>query len=193
VLKADAYNISVPTPRAPTLVYPVNFASNLKTILYQINGATVPEISRALNANAIPDPHETNARYYAQTDWNLTAHWYWHQTLRGCEVERGDVTLAMTVTVPILSALNAAPDVQNRWGTFIDNTIVHESGHAKLDLDGAREYQRALGNYPPAATCDSLQAGLRELFDSSFAAMDRANVDYDRQTQHGRKQGAVFP
>ncbi len=193
VLRAEAYNIVVPTPSAPSLVYPIQFDSTLKTMMYQITGATIPEISRALDTNAIPDPHEANARYYAQTDWHLTAHWYWQQTLRGCEVDRGDVTLAMTVTVPILSALNASQDVQNRWSAFIENTITHESGHVKLDLDRAREYQRALGNYPPARDCGSLQAGLRNLFNTSFAGIDRANVDYDSQTQHGRTQGAVFP
>lgn len=89
--------------------------------------------------------------------------------------------------------MNASQDVQNRWSAFTDNTITHESGHVKLDLDGAREYQRALGNYPPAADCGTLQSGLRDLFNSNFSAIDRANVDYDRQTQHGRKQGAIFP
>ncbi len=193
VLKAEAYNIVVPTPLAPSLVYPILFDSTLKTMMYQITGATLPEISRSLSANAMPDPHEANARYYAQTDWHLDAHWYWRQTLRGCEVDRGDVTLAMTVTVPILSALNASQEVQSRWSAFIDSTIAHESGHVKLDLDGAREYQRALGTYPPAANCSALQSRLRDLFNSNFVAIDRANVDYDRQTQHGRKQGAVFP
>jgi len=83
--------------------------------------------------------------------------------------------------------------VLNRWTTFANNTITHESGHVKLNLQGARDYQRDLGNFPPATDCTTIKPQLSDLFDRATKTINRAGIDYDTQTQHGAKQGAVFP
>lgn len=114
--------------------------------------------------------------------------------MRGCEIDRAKVSLAMTMTLPMLATtVGVPPDVLKRWNTFVGNTITHETGHVNLNLQGARDYQRDLGNFPPAPDCEMIQLKVKNLFDSGFAAIDRMNADYDAKTQHGFKQGAVFP
>lgn len=40
---------------------------------------------------------------------------------RGCQVESGSVTLAMTMTLPALTATaGMSPETLNRWNTFIN-------------------------------------------------------------------------
>ena len=190
----DPYVVIVPTPTAPNLRYPIGFDSSLKIVTYPVSGVTERELSNSLSANALPDPHEQNNRYYARTDWYLSAHWNWMPSSKGCEVSSGDVSLAMTMTLPALATPNSiSPSVLDRWDTFVDNTVLHESGHVKLDLAGARRYQQELGTFSPAADCNSLKGELRALFDDNYSAIDKANVDYDAQTQHGMDQGAVYP
>jgi predicted secreted Zn-dependent protease len=194
VPQAVPYNIIVPTPTAPPSVYPIKFDSRLKVVTYNVTGKTTKELSQSLNANTLADPHEPGSRYYARTDWYLATNWYVKPTARGCEVDRADVSVAMTMTLPMLpTTTGIALDVLKRWNTFMSNTITHEVGHVEIGLRGGREYQRELGNYPPASNCNALRAKLEALFDSHYAAIDRANVDFDVKTEHGAKQGAVFP
>ncbi len=192
---SGGYTIIIPTPTAPRLVYPIDFKSTFIVSTYSVSGKTTDELSKSLEATAQTDPHESNgSRYYARTDWLLSAHWLWRETASGCEVDKGDVNIAITMTLPALAITTGVPtNVLNRWNTFIQNTQTHETGHVKLAQQGARDYQRDLGNFAPASSCDLLQTRLRDLFDKNFSAIDKANVNYDAQTQHGFTQGAVFP
>lgn len=189
------YTIIIPTPTAPRLVYPIDFKNSFVVSTYAVNGKTTNELSKSLEAASQTDPHESAGnRYYARTDWLLSAHWLARETSSGCEVDKGDVSIAITMTLPALATTTGVPtDVLNRWNTFIQNTQTHETGHVKLAQQGARDYQRELGNFAPASNCDVLQTRLRDLFDKNFSAVDKANVNYDAQTQHGFTQGAVFP
>ncbi len=189
------YTIIIPTPTAPKIVYPVDFNSAFMVSTYAVTGKTKEELSRSLEASSQSDPHESGGgRFYARTDWLLSAHWLPRPTSSGCELEKGDVNITITMTLPVLAtSFGVQADALNRWKTFIQNTQEHESGHVKLAEQGARDYQRDLGNIAPASNCDIMQTRLRDLFDKSFAAIDKANVNYDAQTQHGFTQGAVFP
>ncbi len=190
----NLYNIAVPTPTAPKMIYPVQFVSAFALVTYTVSGKTISELSRSLEANAQPDPHEAGTRYYANTKWYLSAHWSWKDTSSGCVVGRSDISIALTMTLPALATTKGVPaDVLTRWNTFIGNTQTHEEGHVRLAQQGARDYQRELGNFPTTSNCTLLQSQLSRLFDREFAAIDQANVDYDTQTQHGLMQGAVFP
>ena len=188
------YNISIPSPTAPAMVYPIELDSSLKIVTYAIAGKTENDLRQALQASAFPDPNEPNSRYSARTDWSLAGPWFIQPTDRGCEVESGTVTLAMTMTLPALSSTaGVSPDVLNRWTTFISNTITHESGHVTRSYKSAGNFQRDLGNALPAADCPTLRARLEDLFSRATGTIRQSNIDYDTETQHGAKQGAVFP
>ncbi len=188
------YDIIVPTPPAPSMVHPVGFDSYLKVVTLPVKGTTLSELSRSLEENALADSHEPGSRYYARTDWFLSGRWYWKPTARGCELDRGSVSLAMTMTLPIMVDKIAAPsNIQSRWISFVNNTIIHETGHVDLALQGARDYQRTLGGVLPANDCETMKVRLDTLFRNAFAAIDQAQVDYDADTRHGMRQGAVFP
>lgn len=190
----NLYNVVVPTPTAPKMIYPIQFVSAFALVTYTVSGKTISELSKSLEASALPDPHEAGTRYYANTKWYLSAHWSWKETPGGCGIGRSDVSIATTMTLPALATTNGvSADILNRWNSFIRNTQTHEEGHVRLAQQGARDYQRELGNFPPASDCTAIQFQLSKLFDREFAAIDQANVDYDTQTQHGLTQGAVFP
>ncbi len=193
-IKSTTYGISVPTPAAPTIAYDIGFDSDVVVDTYAVYGTTFNALGASLDARALEDPHEQRSRYYARTDWHLGGNWYWKPALRGCSVDHGQVTMQITVTLPLMAEQKAAPaNVQNRWARFIENTILHETGHVKIALQGARDYQRDLGNFPVAADCTRLKSQLQDLFDNAFGSIDKANVRYDADTRHGATQGAVFP
>jgi predicted secreted Zn-dependent protease len=191
---ANPYQVVIPTPTAPVMTYPIAFTSTFKVMTYPVSGRTTNDISKSLEANAIADPHEPGSRYYALTRWQLAGNWVIKASLRGCEVNGGDVSLAITMTLPTLTPTTSVPaDVLKQFDTFMANAVMHESRHVELTLQGARDYQRALGNFPPTSDCEGLKVQLNQLFTRNFDGIDRANSDYDAQTQHGLAQGAVFP
>lgn len=194
-LAANPYTIVVPTPTAPSIVNPVGFDSNLNVVTYAVGGRTTTDLTRALETKAMADPHEPGSRYYAMTEWHVSSNWQWQAEARGCMLDRASVTVAITMTLPTLTTRQGlAPELLTRWDKFIANTITHEKGHVTRALDGGRDYQRALGNLAPqAGTCLTMRPTLDNLFRQHLDAIDRVNVQYDKETDHGATQGAVFP
>jgi predicted secreted Zn-dependent protease len=188
------YDVVVPTPTAPAMVYPIKLDSSFKVVTYAVTGKTVDDLRHSLDAQAMPDSNNPNAEFYARTDYSISAQWFLQPTARGCEVESGTITLTMTMTLPALSPTAVvAPDVQNTWTTFISNTITHEDGHVRLNYQGVSDFRRDLGNALPALDCTTLKPRLNDLFTQATGTIRQLNIDYDAQTQHGAKQGAVFP
>jgi predicted secreted Zn-dependent protease len=176
------------------MIHPIAFTSTLAVTTYNVTGKTENDISKSLEANAIADPHEPGSRYYALTKWQLGGNWVVKSSPRGCQVEEGSVSIFITMTLPALATTADVPaNVLKKFDSFLDKTILHESDHAGLALQGARDYQRALGNFAPVSDCEGLKAQLNNLFRRSFESIDNVNTDYDIRTQHGRTQGAVFP
>lgn len=190
----NPYQVVIPTPTAPAMTYPIVFTSTFKVITYTVTGKTTNDISKSLEANAIADPHEPGSRYYALTQWHLAGDWSVKPSPRGCEIGGGAVSLMLTMTLPALATTTGiSADTLKRFNTFMEKTVLHESGHVELTLQGARDYQRALGNFPSAPSCEGLRTQLSDLFRRSSNTIDSANSEYDAKTKHGLTQGAVFP
>jgi predicted secreted Zn-dependent protease len=194
-LGSNPYAIIVATPTAPAIINPVDFNSTFKVVTYTVTGKTANELSRSLDAQAISDPHEPRSKYYALVEWYVG---YdppqLKQTARGCELDRANVTIVLTMTLPALTTRQGiASDVLSRWDTFLANTITHEKGHVTRALDGVRNLQRDFGNLPPQSDCRMMDIRIRDVFKKNFDQIDRVNVQYDDETDHGVTQGAVFP
>jgi predicted secreted Zn-dependent protease len=193
-LGSNPYAIIVATPTAPPIINPVDFNSTFKVVTYTVTGKTANELSRSLDAQAISDPHEPRSKYYALTEWYVAANWSWKTTGRGCELDRSSISVALTMTLPALATRQGiASDALTKWDPFIANTITHEKGHVTRALDGARNYQRELGNLAPLNDCSGMNSRMNEIFKRHLDQIDRINVQYDDETDHGVTQGAVFP
>jgi len=191
--RTNPYDIFVATPTTSLANSSVTYETRLTVKTYDVKGKSLNEIANALDANALIDPHEPHLRFYARTDWYLSTQWFYQPTARGCQLESAQVSVAITMTLPVLITGDAPPDVQKRWNDFVANTIAHENEHVRLVYSGAREYQRDLANFPIATNCNLIRTQLDDVFKKHFQKIDRANVEYDARTKHGETQGAVFP
>ncbi|CAG0957140.1 hypothetical protein ANRL3_00630 [Anaerolineae bacterium] len=190
----NLYSIVVPMPTAAPLKYPVTIDSALKVVTYTVTGKTTQEMSKSLEAQAIADPHEPGSDYYAQTAWRISTKWSTKIAENNCELERADVSVQLTVTVPALTDVNGiTPDALSRWNKFVANTITHEKGHVTRTLNGVRDYQIEIGNVAPQTDCNGMRSKLDDLFRFHSNQIDRVNSEFDTETNHGTSQGAVFP
>jgi predicted secreted Zn-dependent protease len=69
----------------------------------------------------------------------------------------------------------------------------HEGGHEQIAIAAGHHIAEELGQVPPAATCDDFDAVARHTVQLLLGQHDRDQLAYDRATQHGLSQGAVFP
>ncbi|HST01126.1 MAG TPA: DUF922 domain-containing protein, partial [Usitatibacter sp.] len=68
----------------------------------------------------------------------------------------------------------------------------HERGHVRISLDGAKEMERVLNSLPEQPTCEALAAEGRRRAEEVLAAVNRRQVAYDAETNHGRNQWSPY-
>lgn len=109
-----------------------------------------------------------------------------HGGPRGCEPARSEVLLAVTVVLPDL----ATPERLNRadraaWNTYFERLAEHETNHLRIAERGAERLEEVMRAAPDCGAARTAAAAENE-------AIGAANTEYDRLTQHGRTEGAVF-
>jgi predicted secreted Zn-dependent protease len=186
-----------PAPTATPLPSPIPLPSPLpgvsvatKTNYYDVAGLTMTELKGAMEhwaASNSPDG------YWAGTRFRWDAHWDYH--LRGkCRLTAATVSVRTVMTLPRWSIPADAPAyVVTRWKRFIEALTLHEGGHVAQGIRTANEIVSALKTVPGKATCKRLVSALQRTFEDSKALGEARNTEYDRVTDHGRTQGAVFP
>jgi predicted secreted Zn-dependent protease len=88
------------------------------------------------------------------------------------------------------------PDLQDRerlrrqdkqaWDRYFSALQMHEVNHARIAQLGAQQYQAAIRSAP---TCEAGRAAAAQV----AADVSAASAEYDRITEHGRHEGAVYP
>lgn len=159
---------------------------------YAVSGDNAEALRRAIDASGPAGPD--GARWAGRTDWTLHYRFWTRSTGGPCRVERVSVTLATVMTLPEWAGAPAAsPPLQQRWARFLSALRVHEEGHRRHGQLGADELERRLATLPPHPDCPAMDAAVRPVADEIIARHAAMGPAYDRTTDHGRRQGAVFP
>jgi predicted secreted Zn-dependent protease len=165
---------------------------NLRKETYTVAGDSAGELRDDLDRKRPPAPD--GRRFDANVLWSLNWSFHFDPQPRACALLDATVDLQMLVRLPVLAA-DAAPSqaVRERWDDFALLLETHEAGHVDTYSEGARALQEAYGAVPPAATCEELRAELADMGAAAIEAIRAADIEYDRRTDHGRRQGATFP
>ena len=165
---------------------------NLRKETYVVAGDNASDLRADLDRQRPPSPD--GRRFDANVLWSLTWSFHFYPQPRACALADATVDLQMLVRLPVL-ATNAALSqaVRERWEDFALLLETHEAGHVDTYFEGARNLQDAFAEVQPAASCEELRAALADMGASAIDAIRAADIEYDRQTDHGRTQGATFP
>ena len=79
---------------------------------------------------------------------------------------------------------------QERFESYLVRLREHELGHFEIGREAARELEKTLYALKPSSSCADLQAAARSEGARLLAKYEEMGDAYDRQTQHGRTQGA---
>jgi predicted secreted Zn-dependent protease len=159
---------------------------------YAVSGMTADDIRASLTRNS-PVTYK-GKKHDARTDWQVSWNYYWHETPRDCKLTRVNTSLEVSYTLPRLTTVAKLEEpLKSRWNNYYEALLQHEQGHQNFGLESAREIETTLHALGPRKDCETLQndansVGHRIL--QKYAALEKS---YDRETNHGIKNGAVFP
>jgi predicted secreted Zn-dependent protease len=163
----------------------------LRTNYYPVTGATAREIRQSMNAAR---PGGRAAKTDALTTWTI-------ERQSKVEASNGEYRLTsfrtdtrISITLPLwYRPTNAVPAVQSAWSNYFIALQKHEQGHADLALAAATKLHECIPTLGADSSADRLRQRIKETGDAILQQHRQQEADYDRRTEHGRKDGARFP
>jgi predicted secreted Zn-dependent protease len=151
------------------------------TRYFSVSGISIPELLDSLR--------RAHPNFDAETHWDASVNHTWRQSGKTCRMTSVDVSLKLTILLPKL-ATKVSPDVQARWDKFLAAVIVHENGHVRLYKSTAKDLDRSLGVL--SRPCNIFLRDAAVVTQDGYKKMQRANDDYDAETDNGAKQGGTL-
>jgi predicted secreted Zn-dependent protease len=154
---------------------------------YDLQVASGESISRALSQAS---PIRQNGQiYHAYTGWKVQWNFWWREQRDGrCRIERTRTRLHTIITLPRLGGGDAQQ--RQRFERYLDALREHEQGHHRIGQAAAAEIDAALLATPEYPSCTELQQQANQRANAILQRHAEQERQYDRQTGHGRTQGA---
>lgn len=161
-----------------------------KITYYPVSGNTVNQIRKSLNDNS-PIKFK-NRSYDAFTSWHVDWKFNLEDKDDSCELKDIVTTLRIRQTFPKLK--NRPPEkVLWKWKKYRKALMNHERQHKDIAHQAAIQIYNHLTELSPFTHCHDLQ----EEANNSASKIIRKYIAkerlFDKRTQYGTKEGAVFP
>ena len=157
---------------------------DLTITTYPVSGSDAAEIRAAMAARGLRDAVDgtpVDARSDARIGWQLPG-----DGRGGCDLADVRITFTASVILPRLIVEEIVPaPLRARWHAFAAALAEHEAGHLRAEYESVAAIKAAIA----AGACEEADAAAHAV----IAATHRRVAEYDRVTEHGRLQGAVFP
>jgi predicted secreted Zn-dependent protease len=165
----------------------------IATHYYAVKGDTADQIRRHLNQVG-PFVHSSNRRFDGYTHWQIRWQYWYTKTNNACRVRKAIVNTDVTMTLPKWQAARQpSPGLTDHWNAYVAALKQHEAGHQQNGISASGEILSALQTFPPYPTCNELSQAANATGNHLVQKYAKQDVEYDRATQHGANQGAMFP
>jgi predicted secreted Zn-dependent protease len=164
-----------------------------QTVYYKVVGENRSDLRKQLNELG---PITKNERYDAQVTWSIswTYNWSAPANKKSCKIDEVHVIATIQMTLPQWEdELLFDIDLQSQWDDYLKNLITHEQGHVENGKKAAQEVEEVLLQVPEQYNCDLLNSEIDRVANKIINTHNDWDVTYDKDTQHGKTQGAVFP
>lgn len=169
---------------------PAEIRTDEREIRYRITGSTPAELRRSmLDAG----PEEGGGRFYAYTSWHVRWRYDYAPSGGVCRMDDVDVRFRSRIQLPRWDPPADADDrTVSAWRDFVTALREHEYGHRDIGARAARDILERLRSMT-VRRCDDMSeranAEAHGILDLYRLREDR----YDRTTNHGETQGAIWP
>ncbi|WP_431705142.1 DUF922 domain-containing Zn-dependent protease [Geminocystis sp. CENA526] len=167
-------------------------AINISTNYYNVRGKTVPEIAQSLY-NDSPIIYQ-GKKYHAYTSWNVKWNFNWYQYPRYCQITSVKTTVDVKYTLPkLITYASLSSAVKQKWDRYYKALIYHEEGHKNFGVNSALNIEKSILNMGKRNSCPQLEKDANIIANNVIKRSIEQEKEYDRITNHGATQGAVFP
>ena len=159
----------------------------LQEQFYDLQVASGQSLSRAIDQAS---PIRQNGQiYHAYTSWQVQWNYWWREQRDGrCQIDLTRTQLHATITLPRLSGGDAQQ--RQRFTQYLSALREHELGHYRIGQAAAAEIDAALLQTPEHPSCAELQRQANQRANAILQRHIERERRYDRDTGHGRTQGA---
>lgn len=164
---------------------------DLRVAYYSVTGQTISEIQKSI---AESTPSKEGTYYYAGvTIWDLNSSYDLVDTAKGCAVKNSEVRLNTTIHLPQLAETRlVSASVRAEWTRFSNALKTHEMLHAKNAYRAAMTLLSKISRVDTAVPCLRARTIIQEGTDALINNISDFDRQLDRQTQHGKTQGAFL-
>ena len=165
---------------------------SIKTNYYDIQGSTAKQLRSQLNQLGVVDP-KTGKRFDGYTSWRVWWNYRYRPIGNQCQIAQVTVNVQVVYTMPRWNpSATASMDLRNRWNRYITALRLHEDGHKNHGVKAGQDILKTLNNLT-TDSCQRIGDIANRKGDAIIKQYNLKDIDYDRLTQHGLTQGAVFP
>lgn len=158
---------------------------------YSIEPQTVLQIKQELR-NKSP-VSKSQRLFHGGTEWKLVPKFGVRVVGNLCQVFNVSVTLYGTYTLPkMTNRTNASAKTQATFDQYYQSLVLHEKGHQALWLEAGNKIEQLLQTFPEEYHCNPLKHKASKAIAEIVVEFQQNNRDYDKQTGHGKTQGAFI-
>ena len=166
-------------------------ALTITTNHYLVSGTSLRELRRSID-HARPGGARDGSD--GLTAWQIKWRTRINSANGECRLTSFEITTTVGISLPSWRApTNAPPDLMKRWLAYYSALQRHEQYHsqsAQLAAKALRERVQALG---VQLDCKTLEQRIKHTAEAVITEFRKRDEDYDRKTDHGRKEGASLP
>lgn len=156
-----------------------------RLITYAVEGRTPRSIRAAMNRTR-PAEADGGDRFDSVTRWSYRTGWR-RTGPDQCLPETAEVAVTVQIMLPDLVSRDSLSSRElAAWDGYFQRLVAHELDHGRIAELGAQRMQAAMRE---ATSCADLVAARERI----GAEVREASREYDRMTEHGRREGAVYP
>lgn len=166
-------------------------AGDARLVYYDVAGHSARELRDDLNNKG---PLDHGKRFDAHTAWRVTWTFLYAPEGNGCKVTKVNASLDGTIELPRWQHRgDASPTLVGKWERYLAALRVHEDGHYAHGVAAEREIDALGQSFRITGSCTAMAKAFNDEANAIVARYAAMDATYDRDTDHGRSQGAVFP
>jgi predicted secreted Zn-dependent protease len=156
---------------------------------YRVKGDNAESVMKSLHERG---PTARGKTYFGLTTSETGFSFQLVPSESGCRIASLGVHTEIVVTLPKWDPPRQTPAVLTKqWELFLDQLTRHELWHAQASRDGTDEMWAAVTGMT-GASCRQLDRKAKAEIERISKVVEQKNEDYDRATDHGRRDGIVW-
>ncbi len=170
--------------------FPEGLTIDLTYNYYEVDGSTFEDIHRSLQSRG---PEVDGRTYYALTGVETGFRYKHVEDGPICKLDDVGVQARVVMRLPQWSGHDAAAkSVRDAWEVFVNRLIRHEAEHYRIIEEGARRIYNHLQDLT-VHSCQVADAGAQRIIRRISDDQASANESFDYASNHGARDGAVWP